>query len=103
LKERYMVTGSLSQADIVNSAAREYIGRGWSVVPVPRGQKALNIPEWQELSLTADQVDEWFVGESNIGILLGESSGGLADVDLDSDENLTESFAEGLSCRLSSS
>jgi hypothetical protein len=66
--------------------AREYIGRGWTVVPVPCRKKGPQIPEWQKLRITPDEVAEWFVGESNIGVLLGEPSGGLVDIDLDCDE-----------------
>ncbi|CAA9341001.1 MAG: hypothetical protein AVDCRST_MAG93-6650 [uncultured Chloroflexia bacterium] len=65
------------------NAARDYINRGWSVVPIPYGEKGPNLPEWQKLRITADEVGEFFVGESNIGIHLGEASGGLTDVDLD--------------------
>jgi hypothetical protein len=77
---------SISGVDIVNHAAREYIERGWRVVPVPRGQKGPDLPDWQKRRITADEVDEWFAGECNVGVLLGEASGGLADVDLDCPE-----------------
>lgn len=77
---------SISGIDTVNNAAREYIGRGWSVVPVPAGEKGPNLRGWQNLRITPDEVDEWFVGGSNIGLQLGEPGGGLADVDLDCDE-----------------
>lgn len=66
--------------------AKRYIKRGWNVVPVPRGEKGPVLEKWQELRIKADEVDEFFVGESNIGILLGEASGGLTDADMDCDE-----------------
>jgi hypothetical protein len=68
--------------------AREYIGRGWTVVPVPRGEKGPQTPEWQKLRINTEQVGEFFTEDSNIGVLLGEPSGGLADVDLDGEEAL---------------
>jgi hypothetical protein len=68
--------------------ARVYIQRGWSVIPVPRGKKGPVTDSWEDLRVKPEQVEEFFVGESNIGVLLGEPSGGLADVDLDCDEAL---------------
>ncbi len=64
-------------------ATHGYIDRGWSVVPVPRGEKGPNLPEWQKLRIKSEQVGEFFTEGSNIGIVLGEASGGIADVDLD--------------------
>jgi len=45
-------------------------------------------PKWQALRITADQVDLYFPPghPSNIGLLLGEPSGRLVDVDLDCGE-----------------
>jgi hypothetical protein len=68
------------------NAARDYTNRGWSVVPVPHGEKGPKLDGWQNLRIKAGEVDEYFVGTSNIGIQLGEASGGLADVDLDCPE-----------------
>lgn len=62
--------------------AREYFDRGWCVVPLPRGQKRPVIDRWQELRLTREQLPT----DGNLGVNLGEPSGGLADVDLDCDE-----------------
>jgi hypothetical protein len=67
-------------------AARGYITRGWSVVPVPRGEKGPKLDGWQNLRIKSEQVGEFFTEGSNIGIQLGEASSGLADVDLDCPE-----------------
>jgi hypothetical protein len=46
--------------------------------------------DWQFLGITADTVPQWFNGEpQNVGVQLGEHSGGLTDVDLDSQEAIT--------------
>ena len=67
-------------------AAAEYTRRGWRVIPIPLGQKAPRFPNWQNAKLTEAELPLHFPGESNIGVLLGEPSGGLVDVDLDSQE-----------------
>lgn len=66
--------------------ARGYVRRGWSVVPVPRGQKAPRIAGWQTLRLTESDLPARFSNGENIGILTGEVSGNLIDVDLDAPE-----------------
>ena len=66
--------------------ARLYLRRGWSVLPVPLGEKKPKLPGWTGLRLTEDVLHQHFNGSSNIGLLLGEPSGGLTDVDLDCPE-----------------
>jgi hypothetical protein len=64
--------------------AINYIGRGWSPVPVPYRQKGPILADWQRLRITAKTAPSYFNGAlQNIGVILGEASGGLADVDLD--------------------
>lgn len=63
--------------------AREYYGRGWQPIPVAfKGKRAI-LPNWSRVRLSADDLEQHFLGERNIGVLLGEPSGGLVDVDLD--------------------
>jgi hypothetical protein len=60
------------------------MSRGWSVIPVPRRSKRPVLKAWPDLRIAADQLGEYFRDpEGNIGILLGEPSGGLIDIDLD--------------------
>ena len=71
------------------SAAEEYVGRGWAPVPVPYQGKAPVLDGWGELRLGKDDLPSYFTDDRpNIGILLGEPSGGLIDVDLDAPEAL---------------
>lgn len=66
-------------------AATLYHSRGWVPIPIPRGSKAPTFPGWQRV--TRDTALSRFNGEAvNIGILLGEPSGGLVDLDLDCPE-----------------
>jgi putative DNA primase/helicase len=70
-------------------AARDYLARGWRPLPLPARAKAPRTRGWQHLRLTEAELAEHF-GRTpgNIGVLLGEPSGGLVDVDLDSPEAL---------------
>ncbi len=64
--------------------ALAYIRRDWSPIPLPARSKAPVVEGWPELRLTAETAGEHFNGKpQNIGVLLGEPSGGLIDVDLD--------------------
>lgn len=67
-------------------AAREYVRRGWSVVPVPFKRKRPVLKGWERLRLTEADLDPYFDQPANIGLILGEPSGWLVDVDLDSVE-----------------
>lgn len=65
-------------------AATECVQRGWSVIPIPTREKNPGKNGWQQLRITADTVGEHFNGKpQNIGLLLGEPSGWVVDIDLD--------------------
>jgi hypothetical protein len=78
---------------LVQNAARDYIRRGWRPVPLPltfksKGKdpdagKGCNLSGWQDLCITEAQVEQYFSGTMNVGIVLGN---GLDDVDLDCPE-----------------
>lgn len=67
-------------------AAREYVRRGWSVVPIPYKTKRAVYKEWEQLRLKESDLSEYFDQPANIGLILGEPSGWLVDVDLDCPE-----------------
>jgi hypothetical protein len=71
----------------VLATARAYTGRGWRVVPILARTKKPVLPAWQHLRLEVDELDQAFRAaggvHANIGIILGEPSGGLVDVDCD--------------------
>lgn len=70
--------------------ARGYLARGWYSIPVPFRSKAPTITGWQDLRLDETQLRALLNGGPlNIGVLLGQPSGGLVDIDLDCGEALT--------------
>jgi len=74
------------QAQTVQGAAHGYLQRGWRVVPIPSRRKAPVLDDWPHLQLEEADLAVAFGNGENIGLLTGEPSGGLVDVDLDSPE-----------------
>ena len=74
--------------DISNKAARDYLARGFAIIPIPLGSKGPIIKGWQKLVIDESNVDKYFPKGTrvNIGVLLGPRSNDLADVDLDCKE-----------------
>src|SRR5262249_34924800 len=69
--------------------ALDYLAEGFSPIPVKFRSKAPKIKGWPELTVSANNVGDYFNGEPiNIGVLTGRPSGGLVDVDIDSPEAL---------------
>ena len=78
-----------SPSSPVRDAAKDYIQRGLCPIPIPYKQKRAIVDGWQKLRLTLDDIPQFFGnGPQNIGIILGEPSGGLVDIDLDAPEAL---------------
>lgn len=65
------------------TAAKQFVAMGLSPIPVPPKTKAPAMVKWQNLRLTAGDLPKHFTKDGNIGVLNGEPSGGLIDVDLD--------------------
>ncbi len=64
--------------------ALSYLAKGFSPTPVAFEGKNPILPEWQTLRLTQADIAAHFNGvPRNIGILLGEPSNGVVDIDLD--------------------
>ncbi len=68
------------------AAALGYLRRHLFVVPIPRGQKAAVIQGWPDLRLAETDLPAYFGNGENVGLILGQASGGLVDVDLDTHE-----------------
>jgi hypothetical protein len=65
--------------------ARLYtVARDWRVIPVPHNSKNPGRNGWESVRILEPDLPRYFNGQpQNIGVLLGEPSGGLVDVDLD--------------------
>lgn len=64
-----------------------WIKKGRAPIPVPYQQKTPLLSDWQHLQLTEETAPHYFNGEpQNIGLLLGDPSKGLVDIDLDCPE-----------------
>ena len=73
-----------SDPGLTRFAAGHYVSRGWSVIPVPHRSKNPGFRGWERLRISADTIDKHFNGRlQNVGVLLGEPSDWLIDVDLD--------------------
>jgi hypothetical protein len=65
-------------------AAQEFIARGWNPVPIAWRTKKPIGADWHLRKIDTGNVAEHFDGgQLNVGVILGPSSAGLCDVDLD--------------------
>src|SRR3974390_2528909 len=70
--------------------ALDYISRGWNPLPIPFRAKKPVGNSWQTRIIDAAVAPQYFNGgQQNIGVVLGPSSHGLTDVDLDTPEAIT--------------
>jgi hypothetical protein len=76
----------MSNTEARQRAAALYIERGAAVIPVPRGSKDPGRDGWQNMRITAQDVPRYWTNGQNVGLLTGEPSGWLVDVDLDVQE-----------------
>ncbi|GEM_PF-845701 len=79
------ITYSEVKASLLD-AAQWYLQQGWMPVYVKPGTKAPLERGWEKLRLTEADLPAHFDRPGNIGIILGEASGGLVDADLDCPE-----------------
>ncbi len=79
-----MTPGDAGRLPSSLEAAQAYTARRWSVIPLPHGTKEPVLTAWQQLRLSASDLSQHFNGKpQNIGILPGEPSNWLCDIDLD--------------------
>src|SRR5438045_692256 len=66
------------------AAAAAYLARGWMPIPASHRQKRPTLAGWPQLRVSESTLDQYFNGQpQNVGVLMGEPSGGLTDADLD--------------------
>ena len=66
--------------------AADYLARGWVPVPIPAYRKGPRFYGWQNYAPSRDDIRRDFSPDMNVGVLLGEPSGWLVDIDLDCEE-----------------
>jgi Protein of unknown function (DUF3987)/Bifunctional DNA primase/polymerase, N-terminal len=67
--------------------AKSYIQRGWNPTPIPFKSKIPPGEEWQKRVIDSSNVNKFFNSQpQNVGVIMGPTSGGLTDVDLDCPE-----------------
>jgi hypothetical protein len=65
-------------------AAQAYVARGWNPLPLPFKSKKPTDEGWQKRVIREPDIPKYFNGKpQNVGVVLGPSSNGLTDVDLD--------------------
>ena len=67
--------------------ARKLLSKGWRCVPL-KGKIPLE-KGWQNWKITDEEIDRVFTPSHNIGLLLGDPSGGIVDIDCDTPEAVT--------------
>lgn len=68
----------------LRAIVQSYHRKGWAPIPIPLRSKNPGRNGWQNERLTETDIDAKFSGHpQNIGVLLGEPSGWLIDIDLD--------------------
>lgn len=81
------MTFNNSDIDLTRSFARKYMESGWVPIGYAHGEKRPQQKGWQTKRHEKVDIDKDFTGRnSNVGILLGEPSNNLVDVDLDCPE-----------------
>jgi hypothetical protein len=68
------------------NAVLDYMRRGAAVIPIPAGSKKPKLDGWESLRITAEDIPNYWTNGQGIGLLTGEPSGWLVDVDLDVEE-----------------
>jgi replicative DNA helicase len=67
--------------------ALSFIRRGWAPIPVARKAKRPILDGWERLRIKPEEVARYFDDPRlNVGVILGEASQWLIDIDLDCDE-----------------
>lgn len=75
------------------NAALQYQKRGWTPLIYARGRKAPREKSWPTRVYTEAELEAACTKPHNVGVILGERSGGLVDIDLDCGEAVRQAGA----------
>src|SRR5271169_4286804 len=82
---RLAVESSLGRTPL--EYATQYWERGFAPIPIPFKTKRPKLKGWQRMKLEYDELQSHFdEDKQNVGVVLGDMSGGLLDIDLDCPE-----------------
>jgi hypothetical protein len=85
----WRMSNSATQQLRASDIALNYARRGWAPIPVPFRAKGPQLKDWQTLGINrAEQIARYFRDPTNLGVILGEVSGRLVDIDVDCAEAL---------------
>ncbi|MEM7696112.1 MAG: phage/plasmid primase, P4 family [Pseudomonadota bacterium] len=70
----------------IHQTVRQYLRQGFAPIPVERRGKRPVGSGWQHIRVKDSTIQRVFEPKMNVGVLMGEASGGLTDVDLDCKE-----------------
>lgn len=74
----------MSSTKRIGDIALEYVRRGWNPLPLPYKTKTPTERGWQHRVIREEDVPKYSNGQpQNVGVILGATSGGLTDIDLD--------------------
>ena len=77
------------QVPSIQADAFHYLDQGYSPIPVKYQTKKPLLKDWNQGGLiTQDNVEKHFSDDKNIGIVLGQASNGLVDIDIDAEDVL---------------
>lgn len=76
----------MNKVNLIKEAASQYLAKGWVSIPIQYQEKSPAISAWQKVTLEDVNPEKDFAEQCNIGVLLGEPSNGLVDIDLDCTE-----------------
>jgi hypothetical protein len=76
---------------LIVAQCRSYLERGWRIIPIPpvdgKPVKRPLVKDWPNVRLKPDELHTTFTDNVNVGVVLGDVSGGLVDVDIDAGKN----------------
>jgi hypothetical protein len=95
------INANIFLAEDIQGAAENYLQQCFVPIPVRlKGKKPIN-NGWQNQTLNSTQIKRDFSQPCNIGILLGDASDGLVDIDLDCPEaiSIAEQYLPNTKCK----
>lgn len=79
----------MTTENITAQAAHKILERGWRCIPLRARDKKPVETKWQKRFIEAEEIDSTFTPGLNIGLLLGEPSDWIVDIDCDIPEAIT--------------